>query len=294
MGLVGFPTMGKASRRNTDRPARRKPAPFARRPFEGLPNETRWVAMRELLPSATATVSFEHGDFKGEVTLATVLPLAWAGMHRADGTIFAALQTTAASSGDPSRDLAAAILAAAAAEPGISVPSIEPSTAQTPRLQEILTAAEIDPQVHDDFGFWFAPNSELDAAAKNSLEQANAAISPTKQLGDSLYWTRIGERSYLRWVLPQDEDAATTALARLHAAGASTLGEDTRLLGAFRACGLLVPVWEVPDTAEPDAYQETFAALAGRFDEALANEAPLTAQERGARAGLVSRQVTIR
>jgi len=87
--------------------------------------------------------------------------------------------------------------------------------------------------------------SDLDEAGKESLERANAAAIPTTKLqsAPAAYWCRVGERTYLRWVLPHDEDAATDALARLLAASATSLGEGTRLLGAFRACGLLVPVW---------------------------------------------------
>ena len=57
--------MGKASRRprgeRADRSVRPLPAPFVARPFEGLPNETDWVAMREIVPAATATVRFAEG-----------------------------------------------------------------------------------------------------------------------------------------------------------------------------------------------------------------------------------------
>ena len=54
--------MGKASRRQrgtdtTSRQPRPAPAPFERRPFEGLAGETDWVALREILPAATAVVT---------------------------------------------------------------------------------------------------------------------------------------------------------------------------------------------------------------------------------------------
>ncbi len=35
----------------------------------------------------------------------------------------------------------------------------------------------------------------------------------------SAYWVRIGDRTHIRLVLPDEEDAATDALSRLHAAG---------------------------------------------------------------------------
>ena len=46
--------------------------------------------------------------------------------------------------------------------------------------------------------------------------------------------------------MPHDEEALLDALARLHAAGADQLIADTRLVGSFRAHGLLVPVWDLP------------------------------------------------
>src|SRR3954452_4168110 len=47
------------------------------RPFEGLPGECDWIAMREIVPAATATVTTvaEHGSLP--VTVATVLPMTW-------------------------------------------------------------------------------------------------------------------------------------------------------------------------------------------------------------------------
>jgi hypothetical protein len=110
----------------------------------------------------------------------------------------------------------------------------------------------------------------------------------------SAYWVRIGERAHIRLVLPDDEDAATDALARLHAAGDDTLGGDTRLLGAFRACGLLVPVWDLDPELEAADHETELAAWGERYAVALASDASLTADERRARSGLLSRQVTLR
>ena len=57
--------MGKASRRprtdRTVRTSRPAPAPFVSRPIEGLPHATEWVAMREIVPAATATVRLAEG-----------------------------------------------------------------------------------------------------------------------------------------------------------------------------------------------------------------------------------------
>ena len=122
--------MGKASRRQrgsgsaSSRASRPAPVPFERRPFEGLPGETDWVALREILPAATATVTVrpEHvpDGAPDEVVVATVLPMAWPGLHRADGTVLIGTQSGNAS-GDPSRDLAAQLLAATEADAGLRV-----------------------------------------------------------------------------------------------------------------------------------------------------------------------------
>ncbi len=128
------------------------------------------------------------------------------------------------------------------------------------------------------------------------MEQANATVIPTVRLTGvtSAYWCRIGARTHLRWVLPQNEDAATDALARLHAAGASSLGTSSRLLGAFRACGLLVPVWDLDPDLDADDYEGPVAELAARLQDALASGSDLSGDERRARAGLLTRQITLR
>ena len=82
------------------------------------------------------------------------------------------------------------------------------------------------------------------------------------------YWCRVGERTHLRWSRSDDEDAATAALARLHArgelAGESGLGPGTRFLGAFRAGGLLAPVWDLDPALEAADYEDALASLAPR------------------------------
>lgn len=142
--------MGKASRRRksgatADQSSRSRveAAPFIARPFEGLAGETDWVALREILPAATATVRFAKGKAPEGApegaTVATVLPLAWPGLHRADGTVFIGTQSGSAS-GDASRDLAQSLLAAASAEQGTPVTTVAPATANTPACRTSSTA----------------------------------------------------------------------------------------------------------------------------------------------------------
>jgi hypothetical protein len=298
--------MGKASRRrrttdDSGAPAARQrsaPVPYVNRPFEGLPQETEWVAIREILPAATASVTFADGrapDGTERATIATVLPMAWPAVHRADGTVLVGTQS-GSTSGDPSRDLAAQLLAGAAAEPGSAVQHVPAATGDTPRLQDLLdTTAPFEVEVHDGFDFW-VEGQDLDDEGRASLDRANESVVPTRRMSalPSAYWVRIGERTYIRLVLPDDEDHATDALARLHAAGETSLGDHTRLLGAFRACGLLVPVFEVPADSDPDTHEDALGAFGTRYAAALASAEPLTAAERRARSGLLSRQVTLR
>jgi Family of unknown function (DUF5926) len=302
--------MGKASKRRKadsehERETRTKdlsaaPAPFVARPFLGLTGETDWVAMREVLPAATATVTFAAGAVAVEgpqtATVVTVLPIAWAGLRRSDGAVMVALQSGSAT-GDASRDVAQVLLATAATQTSTPVPSGPLATAATPRLQDVLDlTVPFVVTVHDGFNFWVPDTDDLDDAARESLESANAAAIPTTKLDSapSAYWCRVGDRTHLRWVLPHNEDAATDALARLHAASASSLGEGTRLLGAFRACGLLVPVWDLDPSLAGGDYENALARMAVRLDEAMAQDDALSAEERRARSGLLSRQVTLR
>lgn len=267
----------------------------SRRPFAGLPGECDIIAMRELVPAATAPLKLVGEYADRTVTLTTVLPMAAPAVHRDTGEIMLALQTLA-TSGDADRDLADALLRALESEPG-TVVSASTAALEGPRLKDLLdTSAEFEVTVHDDFGFWIIEGADVSAEASLSLEHANAAAYPTAKLESvpSAYWTRIRDKGHLRWVMPHDEERLMDALARLHAAKSSSLGEGTRYVGAFRACGLVVPVWDLPKEMEAEQIEKPAAEFAERLAEALTSDAPLTNDERRARAGLVSRQVTLR
>ena len=269
---------------------------LVRRPFEGLPGERDWVAMREIVPAATAVTRLgaEHGG--AEVTVATVLPMAWAALRRQDGRVLVGLQVPGGS-GDPSRDAAEALLRAVAANPGTPVDGVG-LPGPGPRLQDVLDpSAPFAVTVHSGFDFWIeGSDAERSADVEASLERANAAVVPTQRLSgvEGAYWCRIGEREHLRWVLPHDEERLLDAIARLHARGASGLDEESRYIGAFRAHGLLVPVWDLRPGTGPEGTEEPAAGFAARLEEALAVEEPLNPDERRARAGVVSRQLTLR
>lgn len=272
---------------------------LVRRPFAGLPGEADWVALREIVPSATAplTLAPAYADRLGgrSLTLATVLPLAWPALVRLDGPVFVGLQT-ATSSGDTSRDVADALLRALDAEPGNPVPPQRP--APGPRLQDVLDlSAPLDVTVHSGFDFWVeGSGSEMTDEVRASLDRANSSVVPTVRLTgvDAAYWCRIGAKEHLRWVLPHDEEPLLDALARLHARGQDGLGEGTRLIGTFRADGLLAPVWDLVPGTEAEEVEVPAAAFLARLKEVLAETGDLDDAERRARAGLANRQVTLR
>ena len=96
-------------------------------------------------------------------------------------------------------------------------------------------------------------------------------------------------------MLPDDEEPLLDALARLHAAGASSLGEGTRFIGTFRAHGLLVPVWDLPVGTPAEDVEEPAAAFRSpRSTSAGRRSGALTTAERHARSGLQTRQLTLR
>lgn len=271
------------------------PAPFVARTFAGLEGECDWVALREILPAATAALTLTGASSDRTVQACSLLPMAAPALVRSDGSIWLGLQVLR-SFGDVSRDLAAALEQALAAEPGTQVALVD-DPGPGPRLQDL-----VDPdggftvQVHAGYDFWLADVAEPPSEVTASLQAANDAASPTQRLDGvgAAYWTRMSGREYLRWVLPYDEERALDGLARLHAAGADSLVDDSRLIGSFRAHGLVVPVWEVPAGTGADALQAPAQAVHERLEAAVGSVEPFGVPERAARSGLANRQVTIR
>lgn len=284
---------GRRSKACHGREAARADEVFVARPFAGLASECDWVALREIVPAATAPLTLLDSD--AAVVLATVLPLAWPAVHRMDGTVQVGLQVPGGS-GDVSRDVAADLLRALEAEPGTPLaPAALPGPG--PRLQDVLdVTVPLDVTVHRDFDFWMAGLDAPTGEAAASLAQANAGAVPTVRLAgvEAAYWCELRDRNHLRWVLPHDEEPLLDAWARLHARGLDRLGEGTRFVGSFRAHGLLAPVWDLAPGTTAEAVEEPAAVLADRLGDALAQTGPLSGDERRARAGLLNRQLTLR
>jgi hypothetical protein len=262
------------------------------RPFAGRADEPDLVALREVVPAATAPLTLTDGR---TALLATVLPMAWPAMKRSDGQVLVGLQVPGRS-GDVSRDVAQALLRALDAEPGTPITTLDRAADDGPALQDVLDPAPIEVTVRDGFEFWVEGVTDVSGEVSDSLERANAAIGPTARLSSvtAAYWCRMKERAHLRWALPDDEDPLLDAMARLAAGHALGLGEGTRYVGSFRAHGLLVPVWDLPHSTEAAAVEEPAAALRARLDEELAGPRPLSDEEKRSRAGLLSRQLTLR
>ena len=265
---------------------------FVKRPFEGLPGECDLVALRELVPSATAPLTITgHEDTR--VVLGTLLPGIAPAMRRESGEVWLGMQVLH-NTGDVSRDLASALLAALEAdEPGVYGPTEGPG----PRLQDLVADEKLDITVHEGLDWWVA---DLDTEeADPMLEQANEAINPTAKLlqVEAAYWTSTGSKEHLRWVMPEPEEELLSALAKLHVSGQDVIVPEARLVGMFRAHGLLCPVWDLPVGTGVDALEDPASDFKEALDAALAElagGAELTSEERSARAGLANRQVTIR
>jgi hypothetical protein len=266
---------------------------FVPRPFEGLNGECDLIAMREMVPAATAPVTL-RADPDRAVLLCSLLPMVAPALVRQDGSIWLGLQVQH-SFGDPSRDLAAVLEAALVAEPGGVVGLTQPPGAG-PRLQDLLADAPLEVTVHDGFDFWVADVDDPTGQVHASLESANAAASPTSRLRsvEAAYWTSVGTKEHLRWVMPYDEERLLSALARLHVAGRDGLVDGSRLVGMFRAHGRLVPVWDLQVGTGAEVLEEPALRFEEDLGKALADESALSAEERAARNGLANRQLTIR
>jgi hypothetical protein len=268
---------------------------FIARPFAGLPGEADWIALSEVVPAATATARLAAGHGGGEVKVVTLLPRirpAWKG---SDGAVFLALQSTF-SSGDASRDLAQALEAALAAPDGTAVEGIDIGV-PGPRLQDLLDLdAPFEVSVHPSFAYWEELDPDNPNEYEEAVEQASKILDPTAAVPGLAggYWTVQGGRPFLRWSLGLEQDPLLDALARLHAQRASAVMDGARYTGAFRAKGLLIPVWELPAGTEADDVAAPASAFRERLDAALAAKTDLSVPERRARAGLVARSVTVR
>lgn len=278
--------MGKKSRIK-NKAAKAERMPFVARTFEGLPGEADWIALREFVAAGSVTITLTSGE---KVRVCSMLPGNGAAIRREDGQIWIGLQV-AHNFGDISRDLAHVIDLARETEPGNPVRMTDPGVG--PRLQDIIDlTAPFEVEIHEGFDYWLEGVDASEGAAE-ALAEANGTITPTVHLTsvDGAYWTEMGPQRFLRWIRTDDEKQLLDALARLRAADADTLGEGTKLIGHFRAHGLLVPVWEFEHDAAD--LEKPAVEFEKRLTAALADDSPLTSEQRSARQALISRQVQV-
>ena len=247
---------------------RKQSIEFVARPFAGLPAEEDLVAMAQIIPAATATVRLTKEYGGKQIQLVTLLPEFVQGLKRSDGEVLVAMQTSM-HSGDASRDVAAAVLATLELPEGQALRTDglpEPG----PRLQDILETTEPPVvSVRETFDFWIDPQ----AAGEN--EQTRQVIE------------------VVRWARGEDEDEFFNAFARIYAARESDLEEGARFVGAFRANGLAIPVWELVPGTEAEELTKPLQAMGKRLEAALADTSPLSPEVRRAKAGIISRQVNL-
>jgi len=261
-----------------------------------MPSECDLIAMREIVAAATAPLKLRDGVADDRsVLLCSLLPMAAPALSRADGSVWLGLQVQH-NFGDPSRDLGAVLLKALEAEPGSGIVGLTDAPGDGPRLQDLVADAPLEVTVHEGFDYWIADVEDPSGSAAASLEAANSAANPSVRLEsvEAAYWTDVGNREHLRWVMPYDEEPLLDALARLHVAGKDVVAEGSRFVGMFRAHGRVVPVWDLPSGTGAAVLEGPARQFGEALERALAEEVPLSGDERAARSGLTNRQLTIR
>ncbi|MGV9196529.1 DUF5926 family protein [Arcanobacterium canis] len=286
--------MGKKSRRDREKAPKKKRVQFVDRPFEGLNFEARLVAMREIVPAATLRVKFNEAHGAEEALIVSVLPGMASAARREDGVAMAAAQTVM-NSGDASLDIADRLLAALELKPGETAAASELPDADGERLADILDLTfDAEFTTYPNFAFWVSADELAKPDVKAAVEETAGQMVPTVEVEgfEGAFWCRM-QREFVRWVRPEPEAQMLDALARLQAA--RELNFDGAVFkGAFRSSGLLTPVWELERGTEADELVAPLDNFTAKLTAALAQTAPLTPEERRARNGIVSRQLTLR
>lgn len=270
------------------------------RPFAGFTAEAELVALQEFIASGYAKVDVTGAD--RDIYVCSILPGAGAVQVRDSefgGDAFVALQVKGRSH-NPGRDLAYALNWAKDARPGETLQSTVADGTQ-PELSELIdTDAELDVQIQDDFNWWVPEKADVPVEIQHAIQQANETVVITRRIeadvpGAAWFADQGGGKTYVRWVRVDDnETALLNALARIAAAGDLAFGEGTKFAGVFRTHGLIVPVWDLPEDAQPQEYVAELERVDGLISAELGNDAQLNPEERKQLENIKSRQVTIR
>ena len=175
------------------------------------------------------------------VRVCTLLPMAAPAMVRDSGEVWLGLQVQH-NFGDPSRDLAAVLLAALDAEPGTPMVGLTESPGNGPRLQDLVADEPLQVEVHEGFDYWVSDVEESPSGGRARAGAGRRVADRRLASVASAYWTHLGDKEFLRWVMPEPEDDLLDAFARLHVAGEDRVVDDARLIGMFRAHGVVAPV----------------------------------------------------
>lgn len=285
--------MGKKSRRNRSEKPQRVRIKFVARPFADLPQEAELVAMREILPAAMLPAKTSSAYGEEEFFFVTQLPKLAAAMRRSDGKLLVALQTVM-QSGNAALDLADRLRHGLALEASASY---QQSQQPTPgiELSEMLDL-EFPGQLEivDDFHYCFTDAELQKPEIEMALQQSKESVVPMEEVpGVPRAYLAKMQKEFLRWVRPEEEEVVLAGLARLQQKRQLEFAGG-RFLGAFRALGLLIPVFEIAagqDIAETAKAVQDFAPI---LSAAIASDEPLSDAEKRAKAGIISRQVTLR
>lgn len=285
--------MGKKSRREKVNKPKRQRVQFVERPFEGIPFEAELVAIREILASGALKVKTNEAYGSTELYLVSMLPQMVGALRRSDGVLLVALQTVM-SSGDLSRDVADRLIQGLELENGETYTQTEQPEPGT-RLQDVLDLeAESEFTLHDNFGFWIGADEAEKPEVQQAIQQSKDQLFPTVQIAGvpGAFWVRM-QREFLRLVRREDQEKVLNALARLRNRRELDF-QFARFVGAFRAEGLLIPVFELDQGTEAADITEPLAEFDQKLTAEIASDEPLTPEERRTKAGIISRQVTLR
>lgn len=278
------------------------------RPYDGFAMEASLIALQEFVPSAYFEA--EVAGAERPVRIVTVLPGAVSAIVRdegegtgaAAGVGFVALQSQRRGD-NPNRDLAYALNWVKNAKPGESL-EVGVADGTEPALTDLLDKSMEAPiTVAQDFNWWLTEEQQNNPQVVATLQQANDSVLPSDKVAADIsgeaWWINPSEKAHIRWVRQEKEAELLNALARLHAAGELHLGEGSKFAGVFRTHGVLVPVWDLDNSKDPDDWAEGLEALDKKLAEKLAAEADgsaaeLTGDEHKAKQTIVSREVTIR
>ena len=134
----------------------------------------------------------------------------------------------------------------------------------------------LDVTVHDGFGYWVADVEDQDAGLQAALEQANASATrpPGSASVEAAYWTNVGPKEHLRWVMPEPEDDAAR---RPGPAARGRAGPASRRARAWSACSAPTACWCRSGTSRsapaPRRSRSPPRRFAADLDEALADTA---------------------